>query len=567
MKTLLLLLIPCMALAQFETLALSADGSQLLFTSRLLLRQDTTSSEANRFYRYAPENPEILRLAPVNFSFTGAYLSSDGRAQGQFCTRNQVTGTRNGFLFYSYEGLCLQREGSDLGQFGEQATGFSVRISRNGRFVWEAINQDIYVSSGLREIGPNLFTLFPRLAPLHNHNAVSDGGVVLASYPNYGTTNNRAVALLRRGEQPAVLYDGTAENNLVSSAAISPDGRFAFIQTQSPENLYSLLEINLATKQQRKLLESEDQPIQFAVSQDASSLLIRFYQSLSILDRASNSLRPLADTPDFIASAVLSDDGSTVAYLRANGSITKIDTATAKQTQLYGPTPNQLRGKSGAVFPGSAILFTASGFEPDTRLELNGIPIQPFRREVQNIAEQDLQIQVPWETPLDPNSTYYLEATQPGSPFRLRTRLSGIDKPYPGLFTYRDEANQVVLSAASQDFSALHSSTYPAPAGTTIHAYLWGVGPTDQPLSNNQPGPLNPPAKPLAQPTCYLLTAQPKEEKIELKMPFLAYAPGLIGVYQADLTIPADTRPGRHDLICTLNQQNFSNAPLFTSRD
>jgi uncharacterized protein (TIGR03437 family) len=38
-----------------------------------------------------------------------------------------------------------------------------------------------------------------------------------------------------------------------------------------------------------------------------------------------------------------------------------------------------------------------------------------------------------------------------------------------------------------------------------------------------------------------------------LELPFVAYAPGMIGVYQVDVTIPADWPAGEHLLTCESN--------------
>ena len=39
-------------------------------------------------------------------------------------------------------------------------------------------------------------------------------------------------------------------------------------------------------------------------------------------------------------------------------------------------------------------------------------------------------------------------------------------------------------------------------------------------------------------------------------MPYLAYAAGLIGIYQADLTIPEDTADGKATLFCSVSDSS-----------
>lgn len=81
-----------------------------------------------------------------------------------------------------------------------------------------------------------------------------------------------------------------------------------------------------------------------------------------------------------------------------------------------------------------------------------------------------------------------------------------------------------------------------------MHVYLTGLGPLDHPVPTGVPTPLSPAAHPLTSPYCWL---DPGLTRLE--MPYLGYAVGMIGIYQADLTIPDGVAEGTSVLYCTIS--------------
>ncbi len=285
--------------------------------------------------------------------------------------------------------------------------------------------------------------------------------------------------------------------------------------------------------------------------------MIRHYGAISMWDRAANAVRRLADSPDLILSAIMSDDGLTIAYQRNNGSIIRVRTTDGAAEEFYGEAPNSLIPRGITAFPGSAVFFTTRGFSEKTEITIGGQPAPILR------LEPELLLQIPWESPLQPNAIVH--ATNPSAPFLLRVDVPLQREPTPAFFNYFDPAaRSFMVSAALQDFSALASSTNPAPAGSTIHAYLGALGPLDQSVGTGQPGPANPPARPLARITCELRNIDTNSAFRQLEIPALIYAPGLIGAYQADLTIPADWPSGANQLRCRSKPQSGDETRLFT---
>src|SRR5207244_184061 len=107
----------------------------------------------------------------------------------------------------------------------------------------------------------------------------------------------------------------------------------------------------------------------------------------------------------------------------------------------------------------------------------------------------------------------------------------------------------LLIKAVSSDFSHFIDEAHPAMPGETIVTWMTGLGPLDGPLATGEPGPADPPLHPLAHLGCDLsITGYLTWRGVEV--PFVAYAPGLAGFYQVDITIPSDWPAGVAVLRC-----------------
>ncbi len=519
-----------------QSLALSPHGETLFFNSQLLLHGELSNAfQRSRIYRYAPVKPEIEVQAAGGESFSGVFLASDGTTLARYCRRVDAGVLRP----ISYDGVCLKQS---------YFRGTQSRISRNGRFILQRDTAFV-----LRDLETGITHPMPDLPPLHDHNALSDNGTLVTRL----LTSN-AVVLVRPDEPFRKLYEGDP----VELAAISPDGRYVFVREDSPNGISSLIEIEVSTLAQRTLLRTQNDKFNFMLDQDASHILIRYFQAISLWSRASNTIDRLADSPDLITAATISDDGTTIAYQRNNCSISRI--AGGETEELYPATPTRLSPMNRTVYPGSAVFFSAAGFDERTEITIEGQTLPVLRLKDTSIQAQELLVQIPWD--VHPYSGVIL-ATRPESPFLLRYDLAFLQEPSASFFNVFDPAaRSFVVAAALEDFSGLASKDNPAPSGSIIHAYLGALGPLDQPVGTGEPGPANPPAKPLATIRCTLRNLDFDSAPVELEVPTLVYAPGLVGVYQADLRIPADWPTAYNQLRCGTTLQTFDETRLFTKR-
>jgi len=104
------------------------------------------------------------------------------------------------------------------------------------------------------------------------------------------------------------------------------------------------------------------------------------------------------------------------------------------------------------------------------------------------------------------------------------------------------------VQASHQNGSAV-SETSPAAPGEYIAVYLVGMGATTIPVSSGDPGPGAPYASTVIAPSITL-------NNESTSFAFSGLIPGLVGVYQVNLQVPADAANG--DLILTFSQSGVT---------
>jgi uncharacterized protein (TIGR03437 family) len=163
-------------------------------------------------------------------------------------------------------------------------------------------------------------------------------------------------------------------------------------------------------------------------------------------------------------------------------------------------------------------------------------------------------VQVPWEfaaqLPAQGTATVPLLVRKDGYPFEVPLGVSATGQITPALQPLQVPGKPNIVKAAPSDFSYLIDYDHPAIAGQTIVVWLTGLGPLDQPVPTGVPGPTSPPAHPLAHLECGLAGHSGSPGWRGLVLPFVGYAPALVGVYQVNVTIPSDWPAGLSDLNC-----------------
>lgn len=544
-------------LAQYPPFALSGDGSQIHFQSELLLKSDPAALAVSRSYRYQPGEPVVARVPSGGRAVTAAFVSSDGQTIGTY----EYTACFGSCSFaIPRHSLHLNRKGKefDFSNAGE------LRLSRNGRFLLDAGFPNVHPGPRLYDLDSDRSWPVAKLFPLSFYSALSDEGLLVSTPPTavaglqfgYGNT----VMLTAPGQEPRKIYEGAT----VYRAAITPDGRYVFVLAGLPGRRAAILELSLPAATQRQIWEGDPgSEIESLVpDQDGSRLLLHRNGQIALWDRASGEWRQI-ERPNSrpVTGALLSDDGQTILSSEGDSSLYKLQIATNSWETLYSPMPSRARAFGGSALPGSLLQYWGTGFSPDMRVEVDGTQFP--------LIESDgttFKVQVPWEYSRGGPSRGGLQITLADSPFLLREAFSLDTRPQPRLVTryIPNRNNNQDLAALQQDFSGFVSQSSPAPAGSTIHMYLTGLGPLDRPLKTLEAGPSDPPARPVTELACYIYDKEFKARGLVL--PFIAYAPGLVGVYQVDATIPEDWPAGEQRISCVSADLFGSIAQVWTSR-
>lgn len=253
-----------------------------------------------------------------------------------------------------------------------------------------------------------------------------------------------------------------------------------------------------------------------------------------------------------VQRAILSGNGEIAWLATYSGEILRVRTADGG-TDVFIPETPFLSGISQTVMPGSLVRVFGTGLSERTRFAVDGREMK-----ASEIREQSAAIQIPWQYPPSGRGASRLAIAGPESPFQQIFSIYVDDKPgisFERIFF----SGQTQM--AHQDFRGLVTEADPARPGETVHLFARNMGPVDQAVETGQRSPLNPPARVTTPMACYLfeVRANRAENPRGVPVPFAGLAGGLIGVYQIDVTIPADWWSGPTSLQC----QMYSSDGLF----
>ncbi|MEO8368617.1 MAG: hypothetical protein ABI806_05420 [Candidatus Solibacter sp.] len=524
-------------------LATTDDGSQILLTTFWRLSGEPFESGHYGIYRSAANRWTPLTHTDRGPVLTRPFLSADGSIaawdRSLPCTGSCM--------------LAIPRVVTEFqGVTPPAALGtYNLTFSRNARFL---------VAPGF--MGFQDFVLFdaatgrqwttPEVPILRALGVANTGAVIGLAATREGSFSNPVVP------NHAVVWRPTGESveifqaSAITHSAISADGARALIEA-SPggPQARELWWIDIATQSRIRIAQlapdgklNFGEPANSHLSNDGSRALYVWPSQNDVLWlwQAGAEARVLAHADEGFLNAVLSGDGRIVWALTATGRLLRIGVDGASEEVLPALPPRLDYGYTGTA-PGSAMLWRAQGgITPGLHFTAGGLTYPV----IDESARDSIAIQIPWEAPAD---TAPLLVQRAGDPFELAL-AAGIEIAVrPVIAGATDARGDYWIKAAQQDFGSLVTPESPAPAGSTIHTWLYNLGPLDRQVATGEPGPADPPAKPLAPLGCFLLSA-PGTPGRALEIPFLAYAPGLVGVYQADIAIPADWPSGKAFLVC-----------------
>jgi uncharacterized protein (TIGR03437 family) len=543
--------------AQVEQLATSGDGGVLLFHTRFRLQTETDLGLQGEIYRWQEgEWTRLVTARDIGFAVSppdvfSPFLSMDGAVVGW-----QINVGCSLCQIIVVPPLSSEISGVSLPPTFPRGT---LRMSANGRYY----TADSYPFSGAKyldaatgEVAEVPVDLFAR--PVVRE--VSNDGTVLLSITQPKDLEQfnapGTLSLWKPGSDPRPVY---SENRVFSPTISANGGRVAFeavVEDGPDDDQRTLLVLDTQTGERlpvasmpprdyRATRESFSKPVWDA---DGTRLIYRTFDdreqpvAISLWEAGTRASRVILTSSEGFSSAVISGDGRMIWAVTSTNRLLRLDLFTGLTDEILPPLGSVAGDADGPGVPGSAVLIRGVGVTR-TQMALDGDVQLPLV----DAAPEGLWVQIPWEYASFSQGTHKVLIRSQNNPFEAVVNVGITPGIEPYLATWEDPAtgNQYA-KAVHQDFQSLVTPASPARAGETVHVYLTGLGPLDQALPTGAPGPLAPLAHPVAPLNCRL-GSSPSQP---LLMPYVGYAVGMIGIYQADLTIPDDAPQGIPMLYC-----------------
>ena len=203
----------------------------------------------------------------------------------------------------------------------------------------------------------------------------------------------------------------------------------------------------------------------------------------------------------------------------------------------FSPTvaPGSLASLFGTALAGG----TASAAAVPVATTLNGVTVTVNGRPapITYLSPTQINFQVPAATPPGNTSITVTYNGQTSTPFQFAVAAAA-----PGVFQYGANRGIVV----NQDFT-LNTSDKPAAVGSTVVAYLTGIGLTNPAVADGAASPGGPLAVPAGRFTASI-------SGNNAPVVFLGLSPGFVGLAQANITVPS-LSSGSYPLVVTVNGQ------------
>jgi len=542
--------LPFYAFAQISDLAISDDGQTLLFRSAFRLQTETDVLTQGKIYRY--RNGQWTRLAAAQD--LGLVVSPPDVFQPFITSDPDVYGWQINVGCILCQIIVGPLKSSQINGI-TLPQGFprsNLRISHNARFVMA----DGFPIAGAKHLdrATGVITDVPNPALAFTLREIADDGTVLLQPPSAADPGQQkapaAVSVWRPGSDLRPVYSEA----YISAMAFSATGGMAALETVEHRNIpsgeHKLLVINTQTGERMTIASLAPRDFVDALNEskpkwdtNGTNLVYLTSTAVNLWNAVTRESRTLASSDEGFASAAITGDASVVWAVTQSNRLLRIDVMSGA-TQEVVPPLGAAQTQNGSAVPGSAYQIRGQGFTKDQHAFDGAIEFP-----LVDATGDSYWLQLPWEYRTGPVGTRIVALRIAGNPFESLARVP-VGPPLDPQFPTVDDTQTgtLLVKAVHQDFSSLANSDNPARPGETLHIYMVGLGALDQEVATGQPGPFSPPAKPLATLTCQLNGS-------DIALPFVAYAAGMIGIYQVDATMPDSLPDHASGFSCRANGQ------------
>ncbi|MDP2999679.1 MAG: hypothetical protein Q8N47_19485 [Bryobacterales bacterium] len=248
-----------------------------------------------------------------------------------------------------------------------------------------------------------------------------------------------------------------------------------------------------------------------------------------------------------VLSAAMSDDGKVAWYFSGAARLYRINLDTGEAQERLGRTPQigiYTRMTAGSLYSirGAGIsdrVYAAESYPLPRSLGGVSVSVNGVDSPLVSVSPTEILLQVPFQTGLETNVEVKTESSSPFIP-QLRFATSTFTGLGAFLLNPRSPSGYGGSDALAvhEDWSALVTSVTPARPGEILHLYGTGFGRVDSQPPDGMPAPADPPARTITPITCWAWGAD-NFTKMDIPVLFAGLAPGLAGVYQLDVRVPA----------------------------
>lgn len=186
-------------------------------------------------------------------------------------------------------------------------------------------------------------------------------------------------------------------------------------------------------------------------------------------------------------------------------------------------------------------------------ITVNGVPA-PLIALANINGQEQINLQVPFETPVTGDGVSVVVDNN-----GAQTTVPGVRivRAQPGLFEF-SQNGETFVAALHADFSPVTPAN-PARPGEVILLFITGAGPILPQVATNQPGPSSPLSR-ATEPVAVTVAGNPAAVFENTAF----YAPGFVGLFQVNVTIPESTPTGNAIVVVTIfgAQSQTSNIPV-----
>jgi uncharacterized protein (TIGR03437 family) len=540
------------ACAQFSGLSATGDGSSVYFSSHLRLRDSADSFDA-KLFRTSGQTPTLFqsqqRGNPIGWTWDSYYdlvapqVSSDGSLVAYTGVRACYGGsgcvgvqTAQGTLADSSGKALL----SNIGYVNLSPNAqYALFFARNTFFNQVPPTELISLATGART------AIAHWIGPQARRRVANDGTVAMV--------DAGAVRLWQvTGEQTLTGVSVPSTSYAEPLLFIGADARRLVYQTSRGLARYD------RTAAAEEILTTAAPS---SVSIDDNATVVAYVDPTDSQIYLAAPPRQLTHEAEGIAEVALSGDGRVAYAVTLLGRLLRIEVASGAVLEIVPRTAwlanSTLSSLIGDVIvsPGSLISMTGLGLSAssdaaapplprtlaDVRVRIGGMDAV-----IQSVSPDTIWFQVPWELPAQEAARF--EFLSGDSPFETGPATVSVQTLAPQAFATVDTTNGygIYYVAVHQDWSGLVTPESPAHSGEFITLYFNGLGPVTPAVATGEAAPAENLARVTGPFRCQFWDSTPNDSQIY----FAGLAPGMVGVYQVSLQVPAGMRTSPVGIVC-----------------